>query len=585
MVSVLTDLSSQQEIQRQILLLGAVVEQAGEAILIIDLDGKIRYVNRYFEITSGYTAAEVLGEAPEFLKSGIQPDEFYQHMWQTILSGKIWSGTFANRCKDGSLAYMDTTIFPIKDADQVTIGYGMVQRDATDRALTEAQLNQQLVQIRTLYEISQSLAGTVELDATLQLIAEASSKLIPASDCAVLHLLDESGKYLEAVAVAGSNRPETTRRMNFKAGQGIAGLALSTGQTINVADVAEDPRYLSSSQGQAKPHFRSLLVAPIQICINSPDSAGSAGRYLGTLSVQSQSPGAFDEEDERLLTTLGSQAALAIDKVKLVADLQAALRYEQVARAQLVQSEKLAALGRTVASVAHEMNNPLQAIQNALYLIRMEEQLSEQAQQDLQTVLTETERMVELIARLRETYRPAVREEYQDESINRLVLEVQRLLAAHLRQKRIEMDFQPAPDLPEVPIIRDQFKQVILNVCMNAIEAMLEGGRLTIRTGLTRRPAPGVECLISDTGPGISPSILPYIFDHFVTTKEGGTGLGLAISYDIVQRHNGQINVISSPGEGATFRIWLPLGDSISAASPRELSDEDGSLAPRAISP
>ena len=237
--------------------------------------------------------------------------------------------------------------------------------------------------------------------------------------------------------------------------------------------------------------------------------------------------------------------------------MQAALQHEKSARTQLVQSEKLAALGRIVASVAHELNNPLQAIQNALYLVKMEELPNPQTHEDLEVALSEANRMAELIARLRETYRPTTREEFQPNSINALVIEVERLISTHLRHNNITMRFEPDPNLPAISIIRDQIKQVILNISLNAVESMRNGGTITVRT--QNHPKDKMVSLsISDNGPGIRSDILPYVFDPFVTTKEGGTGLGLAITYDIVHRHNGHIEVESVPDQITTFRVWLP---------------------------
>jgi signal transduction histidine kinase len=413
-------------------------------------------------------------------------------------------------------------------------------------------LSKQLQESQALFEISQTLAGTIDLAATLQQIADAASELIKPAKRTILHLLDDSGQYLQPVAVAGSEGPRTAKRMNFKLGEGVAGIALESGETINVDDVLTDPRYVVAkispkSEPDLKPLLRSLLVAPVK----------TGEKILGTLSVQSHTPGVFTPDDERLLSTLGAQAAVAIEKAKLYSDLRDALDHEKTARAQLVQSEKLAALGRIVASVAHELNNPLQAMQNALYLLELEEDLSSQARGDLQTLLNEVDRMAELIARLRETYRPTTSEEFQDEPINQIVEEVQKLLATHLRHSQINFEYEPGQDLPKIPIIRDQIKQVILNISLNAVEAMSGGGVLSIRTE-RHDGGDGINLFISNTGPSINPKILPYIFDPFVTTKEGGTGLGLAITYDIVQRHKGNIQVESYPGRGTTFVIWLP---------------------------
>lgn len=416
-------------------------------------------------------------------------------------------------------------------------------------AIDSQQLTKKLHESQTLLEISQMLAGTIDLDIILQQIADAATALIKSASRTILHLLDDSGNYLQAVAVSGPDRPKVRTRLNFKLGEGIAGTVLECCQTINVPDVLEDARYVTVKMVvRDEAPIRSLLVAPVI----------TDDKRLGTLSVNSPFPNVFTQDDERLLTTLGVQAAVAIGKARLYADLQAALQHEKDTRAQLVQAEKLAALGRIVASVAHELNNPLQAIQNALYLIDIEENLSPQAREDLQTVLTEANRMAELIARLRETYRPAVSEEFQLISINSIVLDVHKLLATHLRHNHIEFQFYPDENIPLVPVIKDQIKQVVLNICLNAIEAMQHGGQITVRSD-NQWDGRSVTLSISDTGPSIKPEILPYIYDPFVTTKDGGTGLGLAITYDIVQRHQGKIEVESEPPSGTTFRISLPL--------------------------
>lgn len=416
-------------------------------------------------------------------------------------------------------------------------------------AVSSEQLAKQLQESQALLEISQLLAGTVDLEITLQQIADAANALIKSASRTILHLLDETGDYLQAVAISGSDPPSLKTRLNFKLGEGIAGIVLESCKTINVADVMHDHRYIPvKTDGNRQARIRSLLVAPVI----------TGEKRLGTLSVHSPQPDVFTADDERLLTTLGVQAAVAIGKARLYADLQAALQHEKDTRAQLVQAEKLAALGRIVASVAHELNNPLQAIQNALYLIGLEENLTVQAHEDLQTVLNEANRMAELIARLRETYRPAVSEEFNLTSINSLILDVQKLLATHLRHNQIAFMFTPGEDIPPIPIIKDQIKQVILNICLNAVEAMPQGGQIQVKSEHQVAKG-GVLLSISDSGPSIQPEILPYIFDPFVTTKDGGTGLGLAITYDIVQRHLGWIEVDSQPEAGTTFKVWLPL--------------------------
>jgi len=305
--------------------------------------------------------------------------------------------------------------------------------------------------------------------------------------------------------------------------------------------------HLLGSEWQLTFGIQQGLVAPLI----------SQAQVIGLLVLDYPATHRFTVSQIDLALTVGAQLAIVFTNARLYTELERALQQEKAIRIQLVQSEKLAAMGRLAASVAHELNNPLQAIQNALYLVKQENALSEQAQADLSLVLGEARRMADLIERMRETYRPTIAEEFRPESLNRLIEEVQKLIDVHLRRNNVTLEFDPDPDLPNVPGIRDQLKQVILNLCLNAVEAMPKGGWLTI---LTRRPpiGGGAWLMIADTGIGIDAGDLPNIFDPFFTSKAGGTGLGLAITYDIIQRHKGRIEAESKSGRGTTFKIWLP---------------------------
>ncbi len=403
-----------------------------------------------------------------------------------------------------------------------------------------------LSETETLSRIAQALNESPRLDHVLQAIVEAAQSLLPQAERAVIHLLQEESTVLKSVAVSGQITDYLPSDIVFKPGAGIAGRVIASGQPINVDDILNDPRYLRSARH--KPTFRSLLVAPVQ----------SRKQRLGTLSVQSPIPGAFTQDDERLLNTLGIYAALALENARLLADLERALEYEKAVRAQLVQAEKLMAVGRLVASVTHELNNPLQAIQNALFLVTHDPHLSQQARDDLRVAATEADRMADLISRLRETYRPAGAENFRLVSLNTIIEDVQKLVAHHLRRNHVDMHFVPDPTLPNIPSVRDQMKQVVLNLTLNAVEAMPQGGQLTVRTAHHPNRAQ-VSMEFADTGPGIEPANLPHIFEPFFTTKAGGTGLGLSISFEIVQRHHGHIEVHSQPGQGCVFVVWLPV--------------------------
>jgi signal transduction histidine kinase len=168
--------------------------------------------------------------------------------------------------------------------------------------------------------------------------------------------------------------------------------------------------------------------------------------------------------------------------------------------------------------------------------------------------------MSALIERLRSTYRPIQAEDFQPTQINKIIEDVQALISTHLRHNEIVYEFLADPDLPLIPALPNQIRQVILNLLMNAVEIMTTGGKLTVSTKLLRDSSE-VLLSVSDTGPGIAPDLLPNIFEAFITNKQRGTGLGLTISYDIVMKHHGRISAKNNPDAGALFEVWLPINN------------------------
>jgi signal transduction histidine kinase len=296
------------------------------------------------------------------------------------------------------------------------------------------------------------------------------------------------------------------------------------------------------------PDTQSELSVPIKV----------ENKVVGVLDIQQVPPARLTERDMQLMGAVADQLAVSLHKADLYSELQKSLNHEKAIRSQLIQSERLAVAGRLLASVSHELNNPLQAIQNALFLIKEEEKLSAQGRQDLEIVLSETERMSTLIDRLRATYRPARADEIQPVQLNAIIEDVCALTATHLRHKEIQFEFRSDAALPRVPGQSDQLRQVVLNLFLNAVEAMQPGGRLTVTTRIVREEN-GIELLVADTGPGIEAELLPHIFEPFVTSKDAGTGLGLTITYDIVHQHGGNIRAENCPEGGAMFKVWLPL--------------------------
>jgi len=244
-------------------------------------------------------------------------------------------------------------------------------------------------------------------------------------------------------------------------------------------------------------------------------------------------------------------------------------------RQQLVQAEKLGAMGRMVGSVAHELNNPLQTIKNCLYLTAQDLTPDSPIHVYLGMANAETQRLVNLVAQLRELYRMRPATKPQARRLDEMLAEVRALLAPQLARGNVRWQ-QPA-ELPGcwVNVIQDRLKQVFINLANNAIEAMQPAGgvlRVEVAPSVDGQSA---EVSFSDTGPGITDDHLDRIFEPFFTTKPHGLGLGLPICHEIVRQHGGQIDVSSQPGQGAVFTVQLPLAAPEADAADSDEEDSD----------
>jgi two-component system NtrC family sensor kinase len=235
-------------------------------------------------------------------------------------------------------------------------------------------------------------------------------------------------------------------------------------------------------------------------------------------------------------------------------DMESRLRDTQE---QLLQSEKLAAMGRLTSHIAHELNNPLYGIMNTLELLKTEVSPQSKRRKILEMALSETVRLTDLLRKMLSFSKPD-EEERQPVDINTILDEILLLVRKQLQEHSIRIALSLAEDVERVYASKNQLRQVFLNMISNARDAMPDGGTLAIKT-LARRDTVNIE--ISDTGVGIRARNLDKIFEAFFTTKESvkGVGLGLSVCYGFIQDHGGDIRVASKTGEGTTFTIVLPV--------------------------
>lgn len=410
---------------------------------------------------------------------------------------------------------------------------------------------QRLKEVNILYQVSRALALSLDAD---QLIRDVIGLLQQIFNYyyVQIYLIDPATQNLIIKHGSGPIGAELVQQRHYLLpGEGIVGHVAETGApfvTNNVDEIVFFKRNPLLMEAQYE------IAVPIKVDY----------QVIGVLDIQQIPPHRFSDNDLQIMTAIADQLAVVLQKANLYSTLQTALQQEQMVRSQLIQSERLALVGRLLASVSHELNNPLQAIQNALFLLKEEKNISEQARQDLDVILSEAERMAALIERLRSAYRPVRMKDFQSVDMNGLIEDVHTLISTHMRHKMIVFEFIPESDLPAVLGLPDQLRQVVLNLFLNAIEIMKPGGRLTVLTQcLTEQQE--ILLTVKDTGPGIEAEILPHIFDAFITSKHTGTGLGLTITHDIIQQHHGRISAENAPEGGAVFNVWLPMdvrGDS-----------------------
>ncbi len=263
--------------------------------------------------------------------------------------------------------------------------------------------------------------------------------------------------------------------------------------------------------------------------------------------------------DIGFLNLLANQAALAIENSRLYSNLQEINTQLLNTQTRLIHSEKLAALGEVVASIAHEIKNPLVSIGG--FARRLERNLRDNSAEKkyMRIVLKEVNRLENVLNQTL-AYSKEIPLPSRAQAVNRIIEDSLSILEGEIKERNISVSKELDPNLPSLPSDPEQIKQIFLNLFLNAIQAMGKNGQLSVKT-LVAHPGKRdvLQIEVKDTGGGIPQEDLDNIFNPFFTTKHDGTGLGLAITHKIITRYGGEIEVVNHPGAGATFVIRFPL--------------------------
>jgi PAS domain S-box-containing protein len=430
---------------------------------------------------------------------------------------------------------------------------------ALDNARLYTRTRDRAEELSVLNQFSRVLASTLDSERLTKAALDQITELFWADGVALMKL----DKDMKVMHLAQGRFQGVYQKppLSIPVGEGVTGWVYTEQKPILITDAQREARLFVEANVQIRPRPRAMMAVPLIV---------QQDRVMGVLLVASQEAGIYDEEDLQTLQALASTLAVALENARLYEDLQVLLEERERTQAMMIHTEKMAALGRLVASLAHEINNPLQAVLGCLTLAR--EELEESPDPNygngeissyIDIAEGEIDRISEIVHRMRDFYRPT-RNGTQRTDIHEILEKVLELSATQLERNEVGVRRDWEANLPEIYVTPDHLMQVFLNLLLNAVDAMPDGGVLTIRTRWREddpKRMPGVCIEFEDTGIGIEPEVLSRIFEPFFTTKPKGSGLGLSITYSIIQAHDGEIRVSSHPGEGTIFTLLLPFGD------------------------
>jgi signal transduction histidine kinase/DNA-binding response OmpR family regulator len=403
---------------------------------------------------------------------------------------------------------------------------------------TENMLRQRNQELAALDDINRTISSSLDLDEVLTSALSGLSQLVKADALAVVLNDEESDAWVIRAA-------RTMRDV------WLEGRVIPEDDHI-LQTVSKEVRTIFHSTVEGAFWNKALDVKCLEIlCVPLKKNEDAVGALVALGSTDR-----LTSQHTSLVEHIAATVAVAVEKAQLFRDLEVFAGAIERSQNQLIQAEKMAAVGRLAASLAHEINNPLQAIQNSLHLALHKGLEEEDRRRFLEMAQNEVNRLVQIVRRMLDFYRPST--STQQFNVNRPVEDALAIAGKRLQQNRIHVEARLSPSLPPISGTANQLTQVFLNIIINSIEAMPDGGTLWVGTAQDTNPGREIVVAFRDSGAGIPADIRSHLFEPFHTSKPTGTGLGLAISYGIIERHHGAIEVDSPPGGGTTFIIRLP---------------------------
>lgn len=542
-LTTLIDISDKKSGEKKQAHLAAIIESSEDAIVSKTLDGIITSWNHAAEQMFEYTEKEVVGQSISIIIPGERLSE------ETLIIGKIRKGERIDhfetirRTKSGKMIPLSLTVSPIKNASGEIIGASKIARNITAQKEAEAQLQRYAENLEILNEVSKAVAEHMDTQSILQKVTDATTKLTGASFGAFFYnLVDKRGESYTLFALSGAPR-EAFEKFGMPRNTAVFNATFTGQGIVRVDDITKDPRYGHNSPHHGMPKGHLPVVSYLAVPVVS-----KSGAVIGGLFYGHNQPGMFTREHEVLVEGIAAHASMALDNARL---------YEEV---QQLNSKKDEFIGLA----SHELKTPITSIKGYLQIIERNADNWERNKSFISKTHSQVDKLAGLINDLLNVSKIETGKlpfNFTKYNMVNLVQEVSELMHYSNNTHRIELSV-PERELM-VTADRQRIEQVIINLIGNAIRYSPNADMVKVEL---YEIGDRIKVSVQDFGIGIEENHLERIFSRFYRVDElaahmSGLGIGLYISKEIIDRHGGQLSVVSDPGKGSTFSFEIPVSN------------------------